>query len=271
MSNLQTFTNPEFGEIRTVTIDGEAWFVGKDAATILGYANTRKAITDHVDNDDKMDGVTIRDSIGREQNPIFINESGLYSLILSSKLPNAKRFKKWVTSEVLPSVRKHGAYMTPETLQDAILNPDVLIQICQRLKDEQNKRRALELESVQQKQLLAEYEPKVTYYDVVLQTKDAISIRQIAKDYGKSAQWMNEFLHQRGVQYKQGKIWLLYQQHSDKGYTKSKTCTFEDGQGETHSQIHTYWTQKGRLFIYDLLKASGVLPLIEQEPVNKVA
>lgn len=113
MNNLQIFSNGEFGSIRTVTIDNEPWFVGKDVAEILGYSNTRKALTDHVDDEDKLDGVTIRDSIGREQSPVFINESGLYSLILSSKMPNARKFKRWVTSEVLPAIRKTGSYQKP--------------------------------------------------------------------------------------------------------------------------------------------------------------
>ena len=108
MNQLEIFRNREFGEIRTVTVDGEPWFVGKDVAEVLGYTNSRKALRDHVDDEDKNDGVTIRDSIGREQSPIIINESGLYGLILSSKLPSAKRFKHWVTSEVLPQIRKTG-------------------------------------------------------------------------------------------------------------------------------------------------------------------
>ena len=113
MNDIKIFNNEEFGDIRTVTIDGEPWFVGKDVAEILGYSNTRKALLDHVDEDDKTDGVTIRDSIGREQTPVLINESGLYSLILSSKLPTAKKFKHWVTSEVLSSIRKTGQYQMP--------------------------------------------------------------------------------------------------------------------------------------------------------------
>lgn len=110
---VQAFENPEFGEIRSVLIDNEPWLVGKDVAEALGYTNSRKAISDHVDGEDKIDEVTIRDPIGRCQNPILINESGLYSLILSSKLPNAKKFKRWVTSEVLPAIRKTGVYQTP--------------------------------------------------------------------------------------------------------------------------------------------------------------
>lgn len=110
MNDLQIFKNEEFGSVRTVTINNEPYFVGKDVAEILGYSNPRKALSDHVDEEDKTDGVTIRDSIGREQNPVCINESGLYSLILSSKMPNAKKFKRWVTSEVLPALRETGHY-----------------------------------------------------------------------------------------------------------------------------------------------------------------
>lgn len=125
MNDVKIFNNEEFGQIRTVTKDGEPWFIGKDVADILGYTNPRKAIIDHVDDEDKTDGVTIRDSIGREQRPVCINESGLYCLILSSKLPSAKRFKRWVTSEILPSLRKNGGYivdqenMTPEQIMAA--------------------------------------------------------------------------------------------------------------------------------------------------------
>ena len=148
MNELMIFNNPEFGEIRTVEVNGEPWFVGKDVATALGYSNPRKALADHVDDEDKLqdDGVTIRDPIGRDQHPSVINESGLYSLVLSSKLPGAKKFKRWITSEVIPSIRKHGAYMTPETLEAAIMNPDIMIRLCTVLKEEQDRRKSLEAE-----------------------------------------------------------------------------------------------------------------------------
>lgn len=120
---LQTFNSAEFGSVRTATINGEPYFVGKDVAEILGYSNTRKALLDHVDEDDKTDGVTIRDSIGREQTPVLINESGLYSLILSSRLPAAKKFKRWVTAEVLPDIRKHGIYATDNVIDSILNNP----------------------------------------------------------------------------------------------------------------------------------------------------
>ena len=121
MNKLEIFKNQDFGEIRAISINDEPYFVGKDVAMILGYTNPRKAVIDHVDDDDKKDGVTIRDSIGREQKPVLINESGLYSLILSSKLPNAKKFKRWVTSEVLPEIRKNGSYTkAPKSFKEAL-------------------------------------------------------------------------------------------------------------------------------------------------------
>ena len=118
--------------------------------------------------------------------------------------------------------------------------------------------------AVQNQQIL-EMKPKVSYYDVVLNCKDLISTSAIAKDYGKSAIWMNRYLHEKGVQFKQGDIWLLYQKYAQKGYTSTKTHSYPGTDGETHTKVHTYWTQKGRLFIYELMKSDGMMPLIEQE------
>ena len=164
MSELQVFSNAEFGSVRSITVNGEPYFVGKDVAEILGYANTRDALAKHVDEEDRMDGVAIRDSIGREQMPVLINESGLYSLILSSKLPSAKRFKRWVTSEILPAIRRHGVFL----MDDIVNNTDALIEALQAFKAERMKRMALEQETAVQKQQLAEMRPKASYYDVVL-------------------------------------------------------------------------------------------------------
>ena len=183
MNGIQIFQNAEFGSVRTADINGVPYFVGKDVAEILGYSNTRKALLDHVDEEDKTDGVTIRDSIGREQAPVLINESGLYSLILSSKMPNARRFKRWVTSEILPTIRKHGVYATDEL----IANPDLAIAAFTALKEEREKNRLLEQTTAVQKQQIAEMKPKASYYDVVLNCKDLISTSTVAKDYGKSA------------------------------------------------------------------------------------
>lgn len=174
MNEIKVFENCEFGTLRGVEIDGESWLVGKDVAERLGYSNPRKAIIDHVDDEDKCDGVTIRDSMGREQNPICINESGLYSLVLGSKLPNAKKFKRWVTSEVLPAIRKHGGYLTAEKVEEALLNPDVLIRLATELKDEREARRALESK-------VAEDAPKVLFAKAVEQAENSILVGDLAK------------------------------------------------------------------------------------------
>lgn len=167
-----------------------------------------------------MDGVTIRDSIGRDQTPVFINESGLYSLILSSKLPAAKRFKRWVTSEVLPAIRRHGGYAVDGMLN----NLDALIEALQAYKTERMQRMALEAENAVQKQQLIEMQPKASYYDVVLNSPNLVSITEISKDYGWSAQKMNEYLYRQEIQFKQGgRIWILYQKYAEKdeeGHTK---------------------------------------------------
>lgn len=259
MSELQIFQNAEFGSVRTATIDGEPYFVGKDVATILGYSNPRDAISKHVDDEDK--GVAKCDTLGGRQEILFINESGLYSLILRSQLPAAKRFKRWVTTEVLPAIRRHGMYATEEL----IANPDLAIAAFQALKAEREKRQALEEAVAVQAQQIAELKPKATYYDVVLKCRDAVNISVIAKDYGWSAQRMNEYLHKKGVQYKQSDIWLLYQKHAGCGYTKTNTHVYEDSCGREHTKVHTKWTQKGRLFIYEMLKADGIYPQIEME------
>lgn len=262
-ANLQTW-NYESSEIRTIQKDGEPWFVAKDVTNILGYANASKAISDHVDTEDKLNNESLS-SLG-QRGGWLVNESGLYSLILASKLPNAKKFKRWVTNEVLPSIRKHGAYMTDQTLERALTSPDFLIELATQLKAEQAQRKQLETTVAVQNQQIAELQPKASYYDVVLNCKDLISIGKIAKDYGWSAQKLNEYLHKHGVQYKQGKTWLLYQKYAGMGYTSTKTHTYHGDDGREHAaEPHTYWTQKGRLFIYDLLKSDGIYPLIERE------
>ena len=260
MGELQVFSNAEFGSVRSLMVNGEPYFVGRDITDILGYSNSRKAIGDHVDEEDK--GVTKCDTLGGVQDMVIINESGLYSLILSSRLPSAKRFKRWVTSEVLPAIRKHGLF----AMDDIVNNTDALIEALQAFKAERLQRMALEEENAVQKQQLVEMKPKASYYDVVLNSPDLVSITEIAKDYGWSAQKMNEYLHAHGIQFKQGgRIWILYQKYAEMGLTSTKTHTYPGSDGEIHTKVHTYWTQKGRLFIYDLLKGKGILPMIEQE------
>lgn len=253
---IQVFSNEKLGEVRTT--DGEVMFVGKDVAEILGYKDTSDAMRRHVDDEDKLT-MCFTDS-GQSREMYVINESGLYSLILSSKMPNAKKFKRWVTAEVLPSIRKHGVYAIDEVLQ----NPDVLIQALTELKKEREEKEKLKETVAVQNQQITEMTPKAGYYDVVLNCKDVISTTEIAKDYGWSAKKMNAYLHEKKIQFKQGKIWLLYQKYSEQGLTSTKTSVYNGSDGLSHSSIHTYWTQKGRLFIYELLKKDGILPIMER-------
>lgn len=255
---IQVFSNAELGEVRTTVIDGEVMFVGKDVTEILGYQNGSKALADHVDEEDKLNNDSLS-SLG-QRGGWLINESGLYSLILSSKMPNAKKFKRWVTAEVLPAIRKHGVYAVDEVLQ----NPDVLIQALTELKKEREEKEKLKETVAVQNQQITEMTPKAGYYDVVLNCKDVISTTEIAKDYGWSAKKMNAYLHEKKIQFKQGKIWLLYQKYSEQGLTSTKTSVYNGSDGLSHSSIHTYWTQKGRLFIYELLKKDGILPIMER-------
>lgn len=256
---LQIYKNAEFGSVRTTTIGGQPYFVGKDVSDILGYQNGSRDINRHVDEEDRQKAMFFDGTQDKET--IIINESGLYSLILSSKMPNAKKFKRWVTNEVLPAIRKHGIYAT----DDLIANPDLAIAAFTALKEERERNKTLTAAVAVQQQQIAEMKPKATYYDVVLKCKDAVNISVIAKDYGWSGIRMNEYLHDKGIQFKQSDTWLLYQKHADKGYTRTNTHVYEDSNGFEHTKVHTKWTQKGRLFIYEQLKADGIYPQIEME------
>ena len=261
MEELKVFENAEFGSVRTTTVNGEIMFVGKDVAEILGYSNPRDALAKRVDDEDK--GVAKCDTLGGKQDLTMINESGLYSLILSSKMPNAKKFKHWVTADVLPAIRKTGMYATDELLD----NPDLAIQAFTALKLEREKNKKLNTTVKVQEQQIMELQPKASYYDLVLNCPDLLSVTVIAKDYGKSAKWLNNFLKEHKIQFKQGGIWLLYKEYAEKGYTSTKTHTVNGNDGKQHSKVNTYWTQKGRLFIYALLKNEGILPIMEQEQI----
>ncbi|CDG04229.1 phage antirepressor [Lactococcus lactis] len=252
MNDLAVFNNPDFGSVRTLMVGDIPYFVGKDVANILGYVNPQKAIRTHVDEEDK--GVTEMDTPGGLQETIIINESGLYSLILSSKMPNAKQFKRWVTNDVLPSIRKHGVYATNDFIKKSLEDPAWAISVLQELQAKEEK-------IAIQAQQISELQPKASYYDLILQNKSTLPITKIAKDYGMSGRKMNDLLHDLGIQYKMGKTWILYQEYADQGYTQSRTFAIDDEK----SAMHTYWTQKGRLFLYDLLKSKkGILPVIER-------
>jgi Prophage antirepressor len=251
-NTLQQFTNEEFGSIRAIQIDGEPWFVGKDIADALGYGNYRQALKSNVDADDK--GVHSMDTLGGKQNLTIINESGLYSLILSSRLPAARKFKRWVTSEVLPSIRKHGVYATDDIVQNVMNDPDLAYKLFCRLQTERGKTAALEAH-------VEKLAPKARYCDLILQCKNALPISLIAKDYDMSAISFNRMLHDFGIQHKIRGTWLLYQKYSGQGYTVSNTFYTPGGA----AIMHTCWTQKGRLFLYNALAYYGILPSMEKQ------
>jgi len=250
-NHLQVFENEEFGSLELYLIEGKTYFPATECAAILGYSNPQKAVRDHC----REDGCTNRsviDRLGREQKKRYINEGNLYRLIIRSRLPAAARFEKWVFDEVLPSIRKHGAYLTDEVLEQVLQSPRLVFQLFQELNAEKQKTAVL-------LNKLEETAPKARYCDLILQSGDAVLVSVIAKDYGMAAVTFNRLLHGFRIQYKMGGTWLLYQQYADQGYTKSRTYHTPGGS----CLVHTYWTQRGRLFLYDFLKECGILPLLE--------
>ncbi len=246
-NELEIFKNEEFGEIRTVTIDGEPWFVGKDIATALGYSNTRDALAKHVDDEDK--GVAKCDTPSGKQNMSIINESGLYALIFGSKLESANRFKHWVTSEVLPSIRKHGAYMTNEVIERTLTDPDYLIQLATALKEERQARKLAEEKIEKQK-------PLVDFANQVSDTTDLIDMKTMAKllkdnniDIGRNR--LFEFLRIKKILMKDNQP---YQQYVDAGYFKVIEHTYTDFLGQTKTRRQTLVTGKGQLYITKKVK-----------------
>jgi prophage antirepressor-like protein len=233
-NTIQIFQNEEFGTIEVIMIDGKPHFPATECAEILGYATPRHAVSRHCKGGTKRAVLTN----GGEQEKLFIPEGDLYRLIIRSKLPAAVRFESWICDTVLPSIRQHGAYISPETLR--------------RMRDDREFTSEL-LEAISQMQ------PKAQYFDAILQSPQAFPISLISKEYGMSAFAFNKLLHELGVQYRIGKVWLLYKEYANQGYTLTKTYLV----GDKEVSIHTCWTMKGRLFIYDLLKYYGILPQAE--------
>ena len=266
MENLQIFKNEEFGEIRTVLISNEPYFVGKDVAEVLGYIEPRSAVSKKVDVEDR--GVAKMETPSGVQEMTVINESGLYALILSSKLPSAKKFKRWVTSEVLPSIRKNGGYIVgQETLSDDELMAKALLVAQNKIIERDNRIASLETEVKVKEQIIGELKPRADYTDKILKNTGLVTMTQIAKDYGMTGQAMNKLLHELGVQYKQSVQWLLYSKYQGMGYTHSETVDITRSDGRPDVKMNTKWTQKGRLFLYNLLKENGTVPVIEQNDV----
>ena len=251
MNDLQIFQNKEFGNVRVVEVDGEPWFVGKDVAEALGYAETY-SMSKRLDDEDFISAKLP----GMNMNFTLINESGLYAAVLGSYLPSAKQFKRWVTSEVLPAIRKTGSFNQLPTGQNLIAM--ALIEANKMLEEKDSTIKV-------QEQIIGEMKPKADYVDDILKNKSLLKISSIAKDYGMSGQAMNNLLHALKVQYKSGDQWLLYAKHQSSGYTSSETVSFTRTDGRTDVKLITKWTQKGRLFLYELLKKQGVVPMVERK------
>lgn len=267
--------------VRTLLIDEEPYFVGKDVAEVLGYKDLSRAVNQHVDREDrkslsrKDSGDSLRSLWASDNdwtNKVVINESGVYTLIFNSQLPQAQVFKHWVTSEVLPSIRKYGAYATPETIESILANPDNGIKLLQALKDERSQKEQALLEASKERearaiaeQKLSEAKPKLDYVDKILESKKTILTTHLATDYGCSAVAFNRMLCDKKIQRKVRDTYVLYSQYQGHGWTHTYARLIKTNHGqEIKEQME--WTQKGNIGLYELLKDRfGLLPEIERD------
>ncbi|MDE7417177.1 MAG: phage antirepressor KilAC domain-containing protein [Lachnospiraceae bacterium] len=263
MNELQFFENSDFGSVRTITINDEPWFVASDICKSLDLSNTTMAVQRLAEDERAKFNLGVHDSDGTN----FVNEYGLYNLVLASRKKGAKDFKRWITHEVLPSIRKHGMYAEEELLD----NPDLLISVVQRLKEErehnkvlQNTVRTLETTVQGMDKVIGELIPKANYVDVILQSKSTVLTTQIAQDYGMSAKAFNKKLSELHIQRKVSSQWILYADYQGKGYVQSKTIPIVRSGGQPDAAMQTEWTQKGRLFLYEELKKHDIYPMIER-------
>ena len=262
MNELQIFKNNEFGEIRTKNINNTAYVCLVDVCKILEIKNARDCRARL--NQDGVVTTDVIDNLGREQQAIFINESNLYKVIFQSRKPEAEKFTEWVTSEVLQSIRKNGAYLTEQKIEEVLNNPDTIIKLATDLKREREEKQRLQIENSQKNQIIGELKPKADYTDLILKSKNTVTVTAIAKDYGMSAIEFNKKLHDLKIQYRQSNQWFLYEKYQRCGYTHSKTTNYTRNDGSTGTKLNTEWTQKGRLFLYNKLKECGIVPLIEK-------
>ena len=258
-NEIKIFEHEQFGSVRTILIDGQPWFVGKDVAEALGYTNTRKALLDHVDLEDK-NTVTIRDGNKGNPNQTIINESGVYCLIIKSKLETERQFKRWVTSEVLPSIRKYGMYATEQTIDNVLNGTEEAEKLFIQLKEEKLRTRKLENENMrlaEENDSLAEVVDFINMYD---DESDLLNVSDIAIAYQMSAIEFNRLLCILGIQYRAYGTWMIAPEYENCGNVRTdKRSTFY-GEGFF---IHTRWTHKGAAFLYNRLKENGILPVFD--------
>lgn len=249
--------------------NNEVWMTREQIGTALGYSDPNKAISNiHARNKDRLDKFSVtpklRGTDGKAYDTYLYNHKGLYEICRLSRQPKADAFMDWAW-DVIESIRKHGMYATDTTLDQMINSPEFGIRLLTELKNEREERRKLEHQNHINQQIIGELKPKADYTTMILQNKGLVTITQIAKDYGISGRKMNAILHDLGVQYKQSDQWLLYSEYHDKGYTHSSTVEITRKDGSQDVVMNTKWSQKGRLFLYNLLKAEkGMLPIIER-------
>lgn len=279
MNELKIFENQEFGKIRSVMVNNEPYFVGKDICTIFGDTNHKRSLA-RLDEDEKV--IVPVETNGGIQSMTVINESGLYSLLfnmqpekakgvsqndprIEERIKMLKDFKRWVTHEVIPAIRKTGGYIAGEesmTEDELVLKAINVLQI--KVENYRLQNQKLLEDNNKKEQIIGELKPKADYVDTILQNKGLVTITAIAKDYGMSGEKMNEKLHNLGIQYKQSNQWLLYSKYHDNGYTHSETISLKHKDGTPFVKMLTKWTQKGRLFLYELLKSNGLVPVVER-------
>ena len=253
MNTMQIFNNQQFGRVRVVDVKTVPYFVANDVCCALGYSNPRDAINRHVDSEDKT-GVVIHDG-SQNREMTAINESGVYSLVFGSKLPTAKQFKRWVTTEVLPSVRKHGAYLTDRKVEEVLSDPDTIIKLATQLKQERAEKERLAEENRLANEQIEKAAPMVQYYNKVLQSDSLITTNVIADQLGVSARRLNDMLVKRGIIYRQSDTYVLYAKYRGQGYEGYRTHTYiSSTTGQQFTKQHLYWTEKGREFIYKLFQ-----------------
>ncbi|MGX5634292.1 phage antirepressor KilAC domain-containing protein [Bacillus thuringiensis] len=263
MNQLKKFKNEIF-EVSAKFENGEVLFDVEQVAKSLGIARTK--------NDkvyvrwDRVNSYLPKNSpqVGKGD---LIPESIVYKLAFKASNDIAEQFQDWLAIEVLPSVRKHGAYMTPNTINALLQDPDLIIGLASQLKQEQQARQVAEQKNLMLTQQITENASKITYLDQILQSQDTVTVSQIAADYGLSAMKLNKILNDERVQYKVNNQWLLYSKHQNKGYTKSKTVDVVHTDGSRSVKMNTRWTQKGRLFIHELLTKRGIIPEMDKEAI----
>ena len=255
--------NNEQIDLPVKEVDGQVYFEAEASAIGLGISQLAHSGNEVVrwERVNKYLGIPTSGD-GKIGKGSWITEQQFYKLAFKANNEVAEKFQDWVANEVLPAIRKHGAYMTPDKIDEILSNPDTIINLATQLKQEREKRLHEHEQRLIAEQKVNEYEPKASYYDLILQNNSLVTITQIAKDYGMGGAEMNRKLHELGVQFKQGKTWFLYAKYQKNGWTHSKTFPIKHGKG---TAMNTYWTQKGRIGIYQILKENGILPLIERE------